>query len=77
MWSKNKRKYKNIFFLEKFYTEIKHKTTCKDYKYDVLKIVDTPYKIVSLQCSWVRRLYNDCFYEWKLIPLQGQTSVLK
>ena len=23
----------------------------------------------SLQSSWVKRLYNDCFHEWKIIPL--------
>ena len=27
------------------------------------------YKIVSLQCSWIGRLYDNYFHEWKLIPL--------
>ena len=27
------------------------------------------YKKVSLKCSWLRRLYNENFDEWKLIPL--------
>ena len=26
-------------------------------------------KIASLQCSWIKRLYDDKFHEWKLIPL--------
>ena len=26
-------------------------------------------KITSHQCSWIDRLYNDKFHEWKLIPL--------
>ena len=26
-------------------------------------------KVTSLQSSWVKRLYNDCFHEWKIIPL--------
>ena len=27
-------------------------------------------KIISLHCAWVRRLYGDPFYEWKVIPLE-------
>ena len=27
-------------------------------------------KILRLQCSWVRRLYDDSFHEWKVIPLK-------
>ena len=27
------------------------------------------HKVVSLKCSWLRRLYNENFHEWKLIPL--------
>ena len=34
-----------------------------------LKNVDINSKIASLQCSWVKRLYNNKFHEWKLIPL--------
>ena len=26
-------------------------------------------KITSLQCSWVKRLYDDSFHAWKVIPL--------
>ena len=49
--------------------KIKHETICKDYKVGGLKNVDILCKIVSLQSSWVRRLYDDYFHEWKLIPL--------
>ena len=49
--------------------KIRHETTCKDYKDSGLKNVDISYKIVSLQCSWIRRLYDNNFHEWKLIPL--------
>ena len=31
--------------------------------------VDKRFKFVSLQCSWVKKLYDDCFLEWKIIPL--------
>ena len=34
-----------------------------------LKNVDIISKIVSLQCSWIKRLYDDKFHECKLIPL--------
>ena len=27
-------------------------------------------KIIILQCSWVTRLYDDSFHEWKVIPLK-------
>ena len=49
--------------------KIRHETTCKDYKDGGLKNVDISYKIVSLQCSWIRRLYDNNFHERKLIPL--------
>ena len=31
------------------------------------KHVDINSKIASLQCSWIKRLYDDKFHEWKLI----------
>ena len=34
-----------------------------------LKNVDIKSKIKSLQCSWVKKLYDDNFHEWKIIPL--------
>ena len=47
--------------------KIRHETTCKEHKDSGLKNVDILYKIV--QCFWIRRLYNNNFDEWKLIPL--------
>ena len=49
--------------------KIKHKTLCKRYENGGLKNVDIRNKVNSLQSSWVKRLYNDCFHEWKIIPL--------
>ena len=49
--------------------KIRHETTCNDYKDGGLKNVDVSYKIVSLQCSWIRRLHDNNFHEGKLIPL--------
>ena len=34
-----------------------------------LKSVDIRFEFVSLQCSWVKKLCDDCFHEWKIIPL--------
>ena len=40
-----------------------------DYKNGGLKNVDINLKIVSLKCSLIRRLYNECHHDWKIIPL--------
>ena len=51
------------YFLWKDSTpKIRHETTCKDYKDSDLRNVDISYKIVSLQCSWIRRLYDNNFH---------------
>ena len=48
---------------------IKHETLCNDYKDGGLKNVDIFNKIIALQCSWIRRLFDNPFHEWKLISL--------
>ena len=40
-----------------------------EFKAGDIKIVDTRFKFVSLHCFWVKKLYDDCFHEWKLIHL--------
>ena len=50
-------------------SEIKHDTLCNDYENGGLKSVDIFSKIVSVQCSWIRRLYDEKFYPWKVMPL--------
>ena len=49
--------------------KVKHETICKDFQYGGLKNVDIKSKIVSLQCSWIKKLYDESFHEWKIIPL--------
>ena len=49
--------------------KIKHETLCNDYKAGGVKNFDIPNKIIALQCSWIKRLYNNSIHEWKLIPL--------
>ena len=48
--------------------KIKHETLCGNYESGGLKNVDIKAKIVSLQCSWIQKLYDDHFHEWKVIP---------
>ena len=49
--------------------KIKHSTTRMDYQNGGLKNVDFFFKIISLQCSWFRRLFDNSFHQWKVIPL--------
>ena len=49
--------------------KIKNSTLCNDYEYGGLKNVDIFSKVVSLQCSWTKRLFDNDFRQWKLIPL--------
>ena len=49
--------------------KIKGKTLINNCDKGGLKDVDIPSKIASLQCSWVKRLFDRNFHEWKIIPL--------
>ena len=49
--------------------KIKHEALRMEFKAGDLKNVDIRFKFVSLRCSWVKKLYDDCFHEWKIIPL--------
>ena len=48
--------------------KISHKTLCNNFENGGLKHVDISSKIISLQCSWLRKLCDENFYEWKVIP---------
>ena len=43
--------------------KIKHDMLCNKYTDGSLKNVDIVHKVVSLKCSWVRRLCNENFHE--------------
>ena len=49
--------------------KIKHSTLCNGYENGGLKNADLRNKITSIQCSWVKRLCEDDFHDWKVIPL--------
>ena len=50
-------------------TKIKHSTLCNDYEKGGFKNIDLKNKITSVQCSRVRRMLQDDFHDWKIIPL--------
>ena len=49
--------------------KINHKTLCDTFQDGVLKNVDVKSKVISLQCSWVKKLYDGNDHDWKVIPL--------
>ena len=54
-------KIQKYFFSNNSFPKIKHESLCNDYKVGGLKNVDIPNKIIALQYSWIRRLYNNYF----------------
>ena len=49
--------------------KIKNSTLCNDYEYGGQKNVYIFSNIVNLQCSWIKRLFDNNFHQWKLILL--------
>ena len=48
--------------------KIKHSTLCNGYEKGGIKNVDLINKITSMQCSWIKRLFENYFFNWKVIP---------
>ena len=67
--SKNFKKYKKKTLWQNSRPKIKHKTLSNTFETGGLKNVDINLKVISLQCSWVKKLYDENFHEWKVIPL--------
>lgn len=49
---------------------IKHDQLCSNVTEGCLKSVDIKHEFSALKCSWIQRLYNKNFHEWKLIPVR-------
>ena len=49
-------------------SKIKHSTLISDYSCGGLRDVDIRSKIKALQLSWLKRLYDNNFHPWKIIP---------
>ena len=48
--------------------KIKYSTLCNKYENGGLKNVDILCKVINLQCSWVKRLYDNSSHPWKIMP---------
>ena len=46
--------------------KIKHKTLSNNFETGGLKNVDINLKVISFQCSWVKKLYDENLHEWKI-----------
>ena len=62
------QKIQNDFLWQSSRAKIKHETLCNDFQNGGLKKVDINFKLVSLQCSWIKRLSDNSFHQWKVIP---------
>ena len=49
--------------------KIKHSILSNGYEKRGLKNIDLRNQITSMQCSWVKRLFENDFNDWKIIPL--------
>ena len=63
------QRIQKAFIWNNLTSKIKHETLCSSFEEGGLKYIDINSKIASLQCSWVKWLYDDKFNECKLIPL--------
>ena len=50
-------------------TKVKHSTVWNGYEKGGLKNVELRINLTSIQCSWIKRLFDDDFRDWKIIPL--------
>ena len=48
-------------------SKIKHSTLCSKYENGNLKNVDILSKVINLQCSWMKWLYDNLSHPWKTI----------
>ena len=62
-------KYRKNFIWQGKKAKIKHSALCNGYKKSGIKNVDLRNKLTSMQCSWVKRFFEDDFHDWKVIPL--------
>ena len=69
-------KLQKEFLWNKKNPKIKHSTLCSDYENGGLKSVDISSKIVELQCSWIKRLFDGNFHEWKIISALSNPQIL-
>ena len=52
-----------IFIRQGKGAKIKHSTLCNGYEMGGIKNIDLRNKITNMQCSWVKRLFEDYFHD--------------
>ena len=57
------------FIWSRLNPKIKNSTISNNYENDGLKNVNIAAKISSLQSSWIKRLFDENFHDWKILPL--------
>ena len=62
------KKIQKDFLWYQKYPKIKRSTLRNTYENGGLKDADIEYKIISLQCSWIKRLFDNTTHSWKIIP---------
>ena len=70
----NLNKIQKEFIWKTCSPKLKHDTLCKNYENGGLENVNIMYKVVSLQCSWIKQLYDNKSHNWKIIPLHMITQ---
>ena len=64
------KKTKKNFIWNRLNLETKNTTINNNYKNGGLKNVNIGAKIISLQSSWIKILFDENFHYWKILPLQ-------
>ena len=64
------RKIQENFLWNKKNLKIKHSTLIGEYEWGGLKKVDVDTKLRSIKISWLRRLFDNNYHPWKIIPLK-------
>ena len=61
-------KIQKDFIWNRKHPKIRHSILCNTHKNGGLKSVHISNKLISLQCSWIKRLYDTASHCWKIIP---------
>ena len=61
-------KIQEDFIWNRKHPKIRHSTLCNTHENGGLKSAHIPNKLTSLQCSWIKRLYDTTTHCWKITP---------
>ena len=63
-------KIQENFLWNKKNPKIKHSTLIGEYEWGGLKKVDVDTKLRSIRISWLKRLFDNNYHPWEIIPLK-------